>query len=61
MSRHDGPSFDDTAEVGVEPTGRYQAARRPVIEVGDVWKVYSTGTLEVAALRGVSLRNETGE
>ncbi len=61
MSRHDQPSFDDTAEVGVEPTGRYQATRLPVIEIADVWKVYSTGTLEVAALRGVSCRIETGE
>ena len=33
----------------------------PVIDITDVHKVYRTGSLEVAALRGVSLRIEEGE
>jgi putative ABC transport system ATP-binding protein len=33
----------------------------PVIEISDVAKVYDTGMLEVAALRGVDLRIEEGE
>jgi putative ABC transport system ATP-binding protein len=33
----------------------------PVIEITDVAKVYDTGALEVAALRGVDLRIEEGE
>ncbi|HVV14167.1 ABC transporter ATP-binding protein [Amycolatopsis sp.] len=33
----------------------------PVIDVADVRKVYSTGVVEVEALRGVSLRVEEGE
>jgi putative ABC transport system ATP-binding protein len=33
----------------------------PVIDITDVRKVYKTGSLEVAALRGVSLRIEEGE
>jgi putative ABC transport system ATP-binding protein len=33
----------------------------PVIELHDVTKVYSTGSLEVRALQGVSLRIERGE
>jgi ABC-type lipoprotein export system ATPase subunit len=32
-----------------------------LIEVDDVWKVYRIGDVEVAALRGVSLRVEAGE
>ncbi len=35
--------------------------RRPVIDVQDVRKIYRTGSLEVEALRGVSLRIEEGE
>jgi putative ABC transport system ATP-binding protein len=35
--------------------------RGPVINITDVTKIYKTGSLEVAALRGVSLRIEEGE
>ena len=35
--------------------------RRPVIDIRDVRKVYRTGSLEVEALRGVSLLIEEGE
>src|SRR4030081_3793355 len=35
--------------------------RGPVIDITDVSKIYKTGSLEVAALRGVSLRIEEGE
>jgi putative ABC transport system ATP-binding protein len=36
-------------------------AAAPVIELADVGKVYRTGSIEVAALRGVSIRIEAGE
>lgn len=35
--------------------------REPVIDIRDIRKVYRTGSLEVEALRGVSLRIEEGE
>ncbi|MCU1612571.1 MAG: transporter ATP-binding protein [Frankiales bacterium] len=35
-------------------------AREPVIELADVRKVYASGSLEVAALRGIDLRVEQG-
>ena len=50
---------DDTAEVWVDHTAEHPAVRRPVIDVGDVWKVYRTGTLEVEALRGRVLHRST--
>jgi putative ABC transport system ATP-binding protein len=53
--------LDDTAEVPVEATGRHPAVTRAVIEVRDVRKIYSTGTLEVEALRGVSFDIGAGE
>ncbi len=47
------------------PTGEVQvlqdAAAIPVIEMIDVGKVYSSGLLEVPALRSISMRIETGE
>jgi putative ABC transport system ATP-binding protein len=33
----------------------------PLIDVNDLWKVYPLGDVEVQALRGVSLRIDTGE
>jgi putative ABC transport system ATP-binding protein len=51
----------DAAEVLIEHTGRIPLVRPPVIEVTDVRKTYSTGALEVEALRGVSFTIETGE
>lgn len=32
-----------------------------IIELEDVWKVYNIGEVEVAALRGLSLKVERGE
>jgi putative ABC transport system ATP-binding protein len=37
------------------------AIREPVIDISDVRKVYKTGSLEVEALRGVSMRIDEGE
>jgi putative ABC transport system ATP-binding protein len=47
-------SSDITMPIPVIP-------RDAVIDIRDVQKVYKTGSLEVAALRGVSLRIEEGE
>jgi len=49
-------SIDLTQPIPVVPS-----LRGPVIDITDVHKVYRTGSLEVAALRGVSLRIEEGE
>jgi putative ABC transport system ATP-binding protein len=49
-------SLDITQPIPVVP-----AIRGPVIDITDVHKIYRTGSLEVAALRGVSLRIEEGE
>jgi putative ABC transport system ATP-binding protein len=43
------------------PTGAAQPVETPVIDIADVTKVYATGRLSVAALRGVSLRIRRGE
>jgi putative ABC transport system ATP-binding protein len=45
---------EPAARVGVPDVGR------PVIELTDVRKVYSSGSLQVAALRGIDLRVEQG-
>lgn len=57
----DRPTLDDTAELRLEATGRHPLVRASVIEVSDVWKTYSTGSLEVSALRGVSFAIDSGE
>jgi putative ABC transport system ATP-binding protein len=49
-------SIDLTQPIPVVPS-----LRGPVIDITDVHKIYRTGSLEVAALRGVSLRIEEGE
>jgi putative ABC transport system ATP-binding protein len=49
-------SLDLTQPIPIVPP-----TRGPVIDITDVRKVYKTGSLEVAALRGVSLRIEEGE
>ena len=54
-------SMEDTGPVWVEPTASHPVTRRPVIEVEDVVKTYRSGTLEVEALRGVSLTIAPGE
>ena len=54
-------TLDDTSEVRLEPTGRHPALDRPVIEVDEVRKTYSNGSLEVEALRGVSFGIQSGE
>jgi putative ABC transport system ATP-binding protein len=46
---------DDTQELAIDQTGTYPLTVPPVIELRDVWKVYRSGTLEVEALRGVSM------
>jgi len=48
-----GPIWGDTADTDIEPV--------PVIEFADVTKIYRTGSLDVAALRGVDLRIDVGE
>jgi putative ABC transport system ATP-binding protein len=58
---NDRPGADDTAEIRLEATGRHPVVRQGVIEVRDVWKTYSTGSLRVDALRGVSFDIEAGE
>jgi putative ABC transport system ATP-binding protein len=55
------PSMDETAETRMAPTASQPVVGPPVIEVGDVWKIYRTGSLEVEALRGVSFRIDVGE
>ena len=54
-------SLDDTSEVRIEPTSRHPVVRGDVIDVDDVWKTYSNGSLEVDALRGVSFGIQSGE
>jgi putative ABC transport system ATP-binding protein len=49
-------SLDITAPIPV-----IESARRPVIDITDVGKVYQTGSVAVEALRGVSLRIDEGE
>ena len=53
--------IEDTAQVRMDRTDTHPAVRRPVIEVEDVWKTYRSGSLEVDALRGVSLVIDPGE
>ena len=54
-------NLDDTAEVRVEATGQHPAVSSAVIQVHDVRKTYSSGSLEVEALRGVSFDISAGE
>ena len=56
-----GAGPDDTAQVWIGRTDAIPAVRAPVIDIEDVWKTYRTGTLEVDALRGVSLAIDRGE
>jgi putative ABC transport system ATP-binding protein len=53
--------LDDTAEVRVEATGQHPVVSSAVIQVHDVRKTYSSGSLEVEALRGVSFDISAGE
>jgi len=54
-------STSDTAEVWIQRTESHPLVRPAVIEVTDVRKTYSTGVLEVEALRGVTFTIDTGE
>jgi putative ABC transport system ATP-binding protein len=54
-------NLEDTAEVRVEATGQQPAVSSAVIQVHDVRKTYSSGSLEVEALRGVSFDISAGE
>ncbi len=54
-------AFDDTSEVRMEETSEHPAVHSAVIDVSDVTKVYSNGSFEVEALRGVSFEIESGE
>ena len=47
--------LDATHEVAIDQTGTYPLVASPVIDLHDVRKVYRSGTLEVEALRGVSM------
>jgi putative ABC transport system ATP-binding protein len=52
--------FDDTQQLQMNDTRELHLAP-PVIELIDVYKVYKSGTLEVAAVRGVSATIDEGE
>ncbi len=54
-------SIEDTAQVWMEDTDSHLLVHPPVIDVNDVRKVYSTGVVEVEALRGVTFTIDTGE
>ncbi len=54
-------NLEDTAEVRVETTGQHPAVSSAVIQVHGVRKTYSSGSLEVEALRGVSFDISAGE
>jgi putative ABC transport system ATP-binding protein len=51
---------DDTAEIRLHETRELRPSP-PVIELVDVWKIYRSGLLEVAAVRGVSTTIAGGE
>ncbi len=55
------PPLDDTQPIRIGDTGQHPASPVPVIEIEGVHKIYRTGVLEVAALRGVSLTISAGE
>jgi putative ABC transport system ATP-binding protein len=55
------PALDDTSPVRVHDTGTYPVDRTPVIELDDVTKTYRNGSLEVEALRGVTMSIDEGE
>jgi putative ABC transport system ATP-binding protein len=54
MTTHDDPS-------PIDPADGLSTDRETVIELNHVTKVYRTGTISVAALRGVSLQIDSGE
>ncbi len=54
-------TIDDTATVWMEDTDSHALVRPPVIDVSEVRKIYSTGVVEVEALRGVTFTIDTGE
>ncbi|HWE69005.1 MAG TPA: ABC transporter ATP-binding protein [Acidimicrobiales bacterium] len=56
-----GLSFDDTQPVPIDDTATVPVSSAPVIDIEDVHKIYRTGALEVAALRGVSLTISSGD
>ncbi len=53
--------LEDTSEVWIDRTAVHPVVRPSVIDVTDVWKTYRNGSLQVDALRGVSLTIEPGE
>ncbi|HEX3839410.1 MAG TPA: ABC transporter ATP-binding protein [Acidimicrobiales bacterium] len=54
-------SFDDTQPVRIDDTAAVPTSSIPVIDIENVHKIYQTGTLEVAALRGISLTISSGD
>ena len=54
-------TYEDTAQVLMQSTGEHPAVTAAVIECAEVGKTYRNGTLEVEALRGVSLTIDVGE
>jgi len=61
--RHRKPRSEPLVKRSPAPAARRIADRpgHPVIDVRDVWKIFDLGQIRVQALRGVSLRIETGD
>ncbi len=55
------PAIEPRPGLEPRPASEHPVIEHPVIELRGVTKVYRTGSLEVAALRGVSLRIDNGE
>ncbi len=56
-----GPATDDTQPIPVADTGTYPTVAVPLVELSDVHKQYRMGTIEVNALKGVSMVVNQGE
>jgi putative ABC transport system ATP-binding protein len=54
-------TIDRTTDWSVDPSLARLASPRPVIQLDEVSKAYRTGSIQVDALRGVSLRIDSGK